>query len=245
MRKQSSFLPNLKRGSLVELVCSTLRNEILSGKYQKGERLASQEEFCKQLGVSRTVIREAWNKLSSMGLIQTLQGQGSFVSSPSAQKVIEPMSDAIRLDKSTSQELLETRFYLETITVRLAAHRSEEKDIAKLNEIVAQMENHSKKNNAKATIEYDIAFHQAIAEISQNMLLKQFLLTISMLIQRFLEDYTKVPGTSQRAVNYHKRIIKAIEQKKPDLAEVEMKDHLMDVINTLQRQFGIKVNIYT
>jgi GntR family transcriptional repressor for pyruvate dehydrogenase complex len=146
---------------------------------------------------------------------------------------MDPIWDAVQLEKKTIRELFESRFYLEIITVRLAAKRNKTTDVERLSKIVELMEINAQKNNTRQTIKYDIEFHQALADISQNMLLKRFLLTISKMIQRFLEDYTKIPGTSQRAISYHKRIIKAVAQKDSDLAEAEMREHLTDVIDTL------------
>ena len=179
-------LPHFKRGNLVEMVFNAIRDEVLSGKFKQGEKLASQEVFCKDFGVSRTVVREAWNKLASIGLIKTIHGHGSFVNHPDASNILDPICDAIQLDKNSTQDLLESRFYLETIIVRLAAKRSTQKDIDKLSKIVELMEINANKNNSKQTIRYDIEFHQSLADISQNMVLKRFLLTISKMIQHFL-----------------------------------------------------------
>jgi DNA-binding FadR family transcriptional regulator len=131
--KSKVTLPHFKRGNLVEMVFVAIRDEILSGKFKPGEKLDSQEIFCKEFGVSRTVVREAWNKLASIGLIKTIHGHGSFVSHPDASNILDPICDAIQLDKNSTQDLLESRF---------------------------------------------------------------------------LEDYTKIPGTSQNAISYHKRIIR-------------------------------------
>ena len=241
--KTKVTLPHFKRGNLVEMVFDAIRDEVLSGKFKQGEKLASQEVFCKDFGVSRTVVREAWNKLASIGLIKTIHGHGSFVNHPDASNILDPICDAIQLDKNSTQDLLESRFYLETIIVRLAAKRSTQKDIAKLSKIVELMEINAGKNNNKQTIRYDIEFHQGLADISQNMVLKRFLLTISKMIQRFLEDYTKIPGTSQNAISYHKRIIRAVAKKDPDLAEAEMKAHLEDVINTLRETLDLALDL--
>ena len=236
-------LPHFKRGNLVEMVFNAIKDEVLSGKFKQGEKLASQEVFCKDFGVSRTVVREAWNKLASIGLIKTIHGHGSFVNHPDASNILDPICDAIQLDKNSTQDLLESRFYLETIIVRLAAKRSTQKDIDKLSKIVELMEINANKNNSKQTIRYDIEFHQSLADISQNMVLKRFLLTISKMIQRFLEDYTKIPGTSQNAISYHKRIIRAVAKKDPDLAEAAMKAHLEDVIHTLRETLDLALDL--
>lgn len=225
------------------MIFNALKDEILAGKFKQGEKLASQEIFCKEMGVSRTVVREAWNKLASIGLIKTIHGHGSFVNQPDASNILDPICDAIQLDKNSTQELFESRFYLEAIIVRLAAKRNSQKDIDRLNKIVELMESNANKDNSKQTIRYDIEFHQALADISQNMVLKRFLLTISKMIQRFLEDYTKIPGTSQRVISYYKRIIQAVAKNDSDLAEAEMKAHLMDVINTLRETLNLAIEI--
>lgn len=236
-------LPPFKRGNLVEMLFNAIRDEVLSGKFKQGEKLASQEIFSKELGVSRTVVREAWNKLASIGLIKTVHGHGSFVSRPDTSNILDPICDAIQLDKNSTQDLLETRFYLEAIIVRLAAKRNKQTDIDRLSKIVELMEINANKKNAKQTIKYDIEFHKALADISQNKVLKRFLLTISKMIQRFLEDYTKIPGTSQCAISYHKRIIQAVAKKDSDLAEAEMKEHLIDVINTLRETLNLALDL--
>jgi DNA-binding FadR family transcriptional regulator len=69
-------------------------------------------------------------------------------------------------------------------------------------------------DNNFRTDRYDIEFHQTLADISQNMVLKHLLLAISTMIKRFLEDYVKIPETSKSAISYHKRIIKALVEKK-------------------------------
>ncbi len=105
------------------------------------------------------------------------------------------------------------------------------------------MEVSSIQKNNKESIRYDIEFHQTLIDISQNMVLKHLLLAISTMIKRFLEDYTKIPGTSKSAISYHKLIIKAIVEKDSDLAEAEMKGHPMDVIKTLREKLNLNVKL--
>ena len=157
--------------------------------------------------------------------------------------MMEAIYNTVWLDKNSTQELLETRFYLEAVIARLAARRNGPKDIDRLNKIVDLMEVSSIQKNNKESIRYDIEFHQTLADISQNMVLKHLLLAISTMIKRFLEDYTKIPGTSKSAINYHKRIIKAIVEKDSDLAEAEMIAHPMDVIKTLREELNLNVRL--
>jgi GntR family transcriptional repressor for pyruvate dehydrogenase complex len=231
------------RGNLVEMVFDAIKDEILCGRFKQGEKLASQDTFCKEMGVSRTVVREAWNKLASIGLIKTIHGHGTFVNHPDANNILDPICDAIQLDQNSTRDLLESRLYLETIIVSLAAKRNKQKDIDRLSKIVEIMEINANNNNIKETIRYDVEFHKALAEISQNLVLKRFLLTISKMIHSFLEKYQKIPGTSQNAISYHKRILRAVQKKDSDLAESEMKEHIKDVINTLRETLNLSLDL--
>ena len=147
------------------------------------------------------------------------------------------------MNKNSTQELLETRFYLEAVIARLAARRNEPKDIDRLNKIVDLMEVSSIQKNNNESIRYDIEFHQTLIDISQNMVLKHLLLANSTMIKRFLEDYTKIPETSKSAISYHKLIIKALVEKDSDFAEAEMKAHTIDVIKTLREKLNINVKL--
>lgn len=56
-----------------------LEQEILSGRWEPGTRLASEPEISRQLGLSRTTIRQALGRLEQRGLVQRRKGQGTFV----------------------------------------------------------------------------------------------------------------------------------------------------------------------
>ena len=238
-------ISTLKREmSLVETVFIVLKDEIISGKFTVGNKLPSQLEFCKKFGVSRTVIREAWNKLSSLGLIETVQGDGTFVRSPSAGSVLEPIYSALLLEKSSIAELLECRYYTETITAALAAERRNESDIARIEKTINLMKENAQRGDLDAVVEYDIAFHRALAEISQNTIFKRLLDTVSIILRRFLNTYTRIPGTPEHAIGYHQRILNAIIENNPELAKKAMKEHLLNVYEILRKELNIEIKLH-
>ena len=118
-------LMNLKRGNLVERVFETLRDNILSGQFADGERLPPQELLGGQLGVSRTVVREALNKLALLGLVDIRQGSGTFVRASRAGGAISSALEVLMANKESMQELTETRYYPEQTIARLAACEAE------------------------------------------------------------------------------------------------------------------------
>ena len=74
--------------SMQDIVFETLRDEVLSGKLRPGEALNTLS-LSNRLGVSRTPIREALNRLVSIGLIETFAYRGAFVRKLSAEEVLE------------------------------------------------------------------------------------------------------------------------------------------------------------
>ncbi|GAB4275882.1 MAG: FadR/GntR family transcriptional regulator [Deferrisomatales bacterium] len=236
-------LPKVKRENLVEMVFDALRADILSGALAEGERLPPQEELAEKLGVSRTVLREALNRLSSLGLVEAQQGRGTFVRKASPGETMRPLFDALLRDEHTTRELLEARLHLEKIVARLSARRATGEHVARLREIVDTMERRVAAGDAEGFAEGDLAFHLAMAEASGNRILERVLETIREMLYRFLEEFNRIPGAPTRAVAYHKRILSAVERGDAEEAEREMEAHLQDVSRVVREQFRYEVDV--
>ena len=241
--QKSTTFPSFKRGNLVEMVFEALKENILTGKFKNGELLPTQETLAQQFGVSRTVMREALNKLSSLGLIESQQGRGTFVRSPNVRTVIEPMLSSLMLDETSTCELMETRYYLERIIVRLAAKHVNAQQARKLEEIVVRMEQDFRTGDIEAFAQGDLAFHMKLAEISKNRILKLIIEIIREMLFKFLENFNRVPGAAERAVKYHRKICEAVVQNDLDKAEYEMQQHILDVMKTLREEYKFMMEI--
>jgi GntR family transcriptional repressor for pyruvate dehydrogenase complex len=225
------------------MVFEALKENILTGKFRNGELLPTQETLAQQFGVSRTVMREALNKLSSLGLIESQQGRGTFVRSPNVRTVIEPMLSSLMLDETSTCELMETRYYLERIIVRLAAKHVNAQQTRELEEIVARMEQDFHAGNIEAFTQGDLAFHMKLAEVSKNRILKLIIEVIREMLFKFLENFNRVPGAAERAAKYHRKICEAVAQNDLDKAEYEMQQHIRDVMNTLHEEYKFTVEV--
>lgn len=235
--------PSFKRNSLVEMVFTTLKENILSGKLSNGEMLPSQEALAEQFGVSRTVIRESIKQLSSLGLIKSYQGRGTFVQPASAKTVLAPMLDAFFLNESSTRELMETRLYLEKVIARLAARRVEPEDITSLERILDTMRQRANSGDVEGYAIVDSSFHLKLAEISRNSILASILENLREIIHEFMKSYGRIEGAIERAMNCHKRILNALAKKDPEMAEREMELHILDIIETLRKLYKFDLEI--
>lgn len=117
------------RQSLVDTVVEQLRTQLAEGEWAVGDRIPTEHELAEQLGVGRNTVREAVRVLVHAGLLESLQGNGTFVRStadPAA--VLRTMRHAGALD------VLELRVALEAEAARLAAVRREPGDLERLHE---------------------------------------------------------------------------------------------------------------
>ncbi|MCP4403391.1 MAG: FadR family transcriptional regulator [bacterium] len=236
-------LPSFKRDNLVEMVFKTLKEKIFSGEFKDGDRLPTQEALCRQFGVSRTVMMGALHKLSSLGLIESQQGRGTFVRLPDTKTVLEPMFNALLLDKPSTRELTETRYYLERIIVRLAAKQIDERQTQELQEIVVTMEQHFQNGDIEAFSQGDLAFHMKLAEVSKNSIFTRIIEIIREILAKFLDEFNRTPGAAERANGHHRKICDAVVQHDADRAEKEMQLHLRDVMTILHDQYHLDIEI--
>lgn len=243
MAENSTAFPYFKRENLVEMVFDALKQNILNGSFKNGERLPTQEELCQQFGVSRTVMIGAFHKLSSLKLIESQQGRGTFVRMPDSNLVLEPIVNALLLDKPTTRELIETRYYLERSIVRLAAKHIDVQQVEELQHIVHEMDRNFQDGNIEAFSQGDLAFHMKLAEMSQNSILKRLIGVIREMLATFLDEFNRTPGAAERANEHHRKICAAIVEHDADGAEREMQLHLQDVMEILHAQYKLDVDI--
>lgn len=233
----------VKRDNLVGTVFEALRAEILSGKLKDGECLPPQEELAERFGVSRTVLREALNRLSSLGLIDAQQGRGTFVRSLSPSSAVKPILNALSLDEASTRELIEARFHLEKAAVRLAARRATADHVAGLKSILDSMVRHVDAGDLEGFSADDLAFHLALAEATGNRILRRVLETIREMMYRFLEEFNRIKGAPARALAYHEKILDAIADHDADKAEAEMAAHLLDVSRIVEEQYHYDIDV--
>lgn len=235
--------PKVKRDNLVEMVFESLRSDIVSGELGDGERLPPQEELAEKFGVSRTVLREALNRLSSLGLIEAQQGRGTFVRSLSPGSAMRPMLSALLLDESSTRELIEARFHLERVAVRLAARRAGPTEVTELGSLVDRMEQHVAQGDLAGFAADDLAFHLTLSELTRNSILRKVLEAIREMLFRFLEEFNRIEGAPARAVAYHRRILEAVASRDPDQAEAEMTAHLRDVTRVVEERYHYDIDV--
>jgi DNA-binding FadR family transcriptional regulator len=208
--------------SLVEGVCQQLAELIRGGSAEDERWLPAERSLAEQLGVSRTVVREATKRLEQQGLLEIQHGTGIKV----VDKLHRPLNDSLSMlipdVAERLRQLNETRLSIEPDAAAFAAQRASTAQILTLRRIHTQLENAP--DNASA-IEADIAAHHAIADASGNLIYR---LILDSLAELSIASRLRTIGRigKQTAIAHHSRILEAIEMRDPKGAREAMREHV-------------------
>ncbi|GAB4538988.1 MAG: FadR/GntR family transcriptional regulator [Anaerolineae bacterium] len=214
------------QGGLVDRVVNEIQRVIVGGQLKPGMRLLPERELADQLGVSRTVVREAVRILVAKGLLETKPGVGTIVRQVTSDQIVEPLSLLLQTQKGgiSIDHLHQVRRMLEVEIAGLAAEQATEEDITELKEILDMMEAVTDVPEAFAARDAD--FHQGLAKTTHNPLLIILLDSIRDLMQEVRLMVTRHPDLREKVMPDHRRILERVASKDPAGARQAMEEHL-------------------
>ncbi len=208
-------------------VVQQIKGLIFGGRRTPGSQLPSEKELTEQFGLSRITIRDALRVLESEGLIEIRVGArgGAFVARPSTQRVSDSLTNLLRLQQITIQELIEARQVVESAVVLLAAQRATPKDINAMERAVADARETRKAGNPRFD-RHSVAFHLALAEAAKNQVLLSTVNSLRTPFQEALAALLPADDMAARAIADHQQILKAIKARDGKRAQDLMREHL-------------------
>ena len=220
-----SFLEGLDRGVTTGALVKRIIELVQSGELPLGSRLPAERRLAEMLQVSRPSVRQAIKALEAMGIVVCRVGDGNFITSrPSAASLLtDPMQFAIRANKISRQQLLETREVIEVQVVGLAAARATEEGLAAIRRAFEEMGR--VRTNPRLLAEADNAFHLAIVRACGNPIFGLLFEPLSGLIWEDLADRMHL-FDPDFTVALHRKILAGIESRDPVAAMAAMKEHL-------------------
>lgn len=203
--------------SLREQVFQQIREDILNGKYQKDEEL-KEMTLGKELGVSRTPVREALRQLELEGLVSIIPNKGAFVTGISEKDV---------------RDIYMIRSLLEGLCVRWTTENITPEQIDELEEILVLAAFHLKKGNAEQITELDGKFHHVLYQASQSRILEHVLSDFHKYVQIARNQSVKIEDRAQKSLAEHTAILEAIKAGDKDKAEALANSHILHVMENL------------
>lgn len=201
---------NGKHGMLRFTVYNRLRDDILSQIYKKGEAL-TESKVTRDLGVSRTPVREAFVQLQLDGLVDAIPNKGVIVRG---------------LSIMDTQDMYDIRAYIEGIATKRACENITPEKLAVLSEAIRNVEEYTKQKDYQGFQKADYEFHDAIVKASNSRIFENMLITMIQYTRIARVKSLSSDGRAPEALGEHKAIYDAIESRDADKAKELMERHI-------------------
>ena len=220
--------------SQTDVVVQSIKSMITRGELKAGSRLPVEKDLAEGLSVSRGSLREGVRALCIMGVLETRQGDGTYVTSLDSQLLLAPMAFMVDLQSPEHRSDLHTvRRVLESEAASRAALRITDEDLAEAAAILDSVRDvvfADPVTDHETVISADIAFHRVIAKASDNGALAALVDALgnrTMLARRTFG--VQHEGQVQTAFHEHEGILAALVAHEPDRARILMSHHLLAI----------------
>ena len=211
------------KSSVSQQVFDQLRQQILSGSWKPGDKLPSENELAAQFGVSRVTVRNALQKLSGLGLLETRFGEGSFIRGPEAGAALNQLVPMLYLGRETLRDILTFRRMVEGPICEIACRRATDGEIEQLRQLLGQMERAEADLAAFARL--DSQFHELLARLTCSRMMQQIYQIIDDAIQSSYKQHARRQSVLV-TLRWYREILAAFEARDSARARQAMEQSL-------------------
>ena len=213
--------------SIVQQVLELIEN----GKLKQGDQLPSERELTEIFKVSRTTVREAIRTLESMKLLQSRQGNGTYVLASSEEELVQPLAAALFNAKDDIRHIFYVRKIIEPHVAELAAENATAQEIEEMEEILRKQEVCIERG--ENIIETDSAFHNLLAGAAKNRVMERLTAALVDFLKQSRENYLldDEQGNTrpERSLEGHRQVLAAIKKGDSEAAQRLMLQHLEEI----------------
>jgi DNA-binding FadR family transcriptional regulator len=217
-------------------VVHELGRRIVGGACAPGEALPNEEELCRELGVSRTALRESVKVLAAKGLVESRPRIGTRVRASESWNLLDPDVLAWRCatlpDAQFMMQLTEMREIIEPSSAGLAARNRTQAQLRHIEDAFAAM---AAATTIEQWVDADLDFHSAILDATNNPLLRPLAAIIGSALESLLGMTARKAGDFKVALPEHRAVLEAIRAQDSAAATQRMSSLLADTRARLVR----------
>ncbi len=219
--------------SISKQIAEQIRDAIVSGQLEIGDRLPTEDELAQRYGVSRPSVREALKRLAAQNLVRARRGPtgGNFVVRPSFDELAESLSGAatllIGIGELGIEEIIEARRVLQRSCLELAVTNATESDIRQLETALARQQN--PQISDEAFCQADVAFHRALVDATGNGMLRFVMYTVLDALIPVANMVVTVVRKRGDILDLHARMLEQLRRRDTDALKATM-DELLDYL---------------
>jgi GntR family transcriptional regulator, transcriptional repressor for pyruvate dehydrogenase complex len=209
-------------------VVEQLRQRVAEQGLRPGDRLPSERELARQLGIGRTSLREGLRVLELIGFLEIRPGRGVYLKEGAAAPLDRLIRSWVSKQRGAIRDLIELREATETKAAWLAAERASAGDIAALSQVVEQLRAAAEANDTVRFVHADTQFHDLIARASGNGLLRRALASIADETAWYRAATAQLGRAAlERSLADHEEIFRAVAAHDAPAAGQAMQRHIV------------------
>lgn len=217
--------------SRTDAIIAALADYVRDAGLVPGDRLPSERDLASGMGVSRPMLREAFRHLETLGVIQRLTGNGTYLKKTFTSSDVHIVV-SLETERESLVQVLQLRRALESEVAALVAARATDDDIEELANLVEELEvEFASKGNNPVT---DRAFHQALYDLCGNPLFHQLLQPLAHTFEQFWQNPLGKRDFARRTLPLHRRLYERIRDHDPEGAREVVWDMLTIVEEDLR-----------
>ena len=224
------------RQNLCGQVVHDLGRRIVRGEVLPGDTLPQEPTLCEQLGVSRTVVREAVKVLTAKGLVDSRPKRGTVVKPDRSWNMLDAEVLQWRTEADPDGQhlahLTELRLAVEPAAAAMAASRASENEVARIGEAFDAMVDSVA--SLEEFLKADLDFHVEVLHASGNPFFSPVANVVSSALLSSLRVTNRKPEDNVTSLPVHERVLKAIRARDSHLAEKAMKALLSDAATRIE-----------
>lgn len=207
-----------------EKVTHYIKQRLYSRDLLPGDRIPTEDELCRELGVSRTSVREGLKTMAASHLLTIRRGDGTYISNPDEITFTDAFLFKMLLSNTTMEELLTFREHIEMAVLETAMVHITPEEMDALRNNLDQFEDCIREDpeNTEKLHNLDIVFHQILGEAARNRLLREiYNMTMELFSPSIRQNYASGQALGPDAESTrknHRLICQAIEKKNVHLA---------------------------
>jgi GntR family transcriptional repressor for pyruvate dehydrogenase complex len=232
----------IEKQDLRQRVVGRIVELIRTGNLRPGDRLPPERELVEIFAISRPSLREAMRALSTLGIVESRHGGGTFVTALDARTLLAPLDIFLQLSQVNIEDTFESRRIIEIEIVRKAATNAKRADIADLKEMIAAHQKIQKDPVGFRIL--DSRFHEKLSSMAGNAVLQRVAYGLYNMDLHIRRRATAEPGLISQSTEDHAGIAAAIVAHDPERAAAAMARHLTHIQESTKRtmasqKFGV------
>jgi GntR family transcriptional repressor for pyruvate dehydrogenase complex len=210
-----------------ENVVVQIRALLDSGRLKQGDQLPTENDLSEMFSVSRATIREAIRTLESLKLVQSRQGEGTYVLASDQEVLIHSLAEALSNETDNIYDIFYVRKIIAPHVAELAAENATPEEINELEALLTEQRKAVTDNVSVAKC--DIAFHAALSRASKNPVLDRLLAALSDLVEQTRGEHLQDGERSKKSLAGHAEVFTAVKEKDCHAARLAMRRHLEEM----------------